>query len=261
MHEDADIREFGWTIEQRVSPDTQLRQGDLIAFQSDDKLRQFGLVVTADCDLTQRKHARLVTLVPVVELCDVVECYLLPELCERQRLQIAGFVGKAFGVSVTEALPEDLEDLRGRIERASADPRLAVACLAARVLMHDVERLSAGDYKKISHALGQKPGQLEKRLEQQVKAKGDLLVLPPLVSLKIAADIAWVRHVWQVPLKDIVFRTSQLGPNKGQRVARLDSPFRYRLTQLMAQVFADIGLPDVPREVEKEISEILAEGA
>lgn len=255
MHAEANY--IGWSTEDRVLPDARLQQGDLIAFQSDDRLRRFGLVVTADCDLAQRKHARLVTLVPVVELVDIVECYLLPELCERNREQITASVAKAFGISAHPTLPEEIEELRTQVEAMSSNPAFKSVCLAAKVLMQDVERLRAEDYRKIAETAGLKLGNLEQRLEQQVRSKGDILILPPLKNIGIPADIAWVRHVWQVPLKDIVFRTSEVSTNNGQRVARLDSPFRYRLTQLMAQVFSDIGLPDVSRDFPAELNRVL----
>lgn len=258
MQNEQIMKDIGWTIEDKVSPDSHLRQGDLIAFQSDDRLRRFGLVVTADCDITQRKHARLVTLVPVVELVDIVECYLLLELCERYREQIMKFVSKQFGVSVSLALPEDVEALCALIREMPTDPKARSAHLGAKILLHQVERLQADDFRMIMEGAGLNIQKLSERLEQQVRSKGDLLVLPSLRSLGIPADIAWVRHIWQVPLKEIVFRTSQVQPTNGQRVARLNSPYRYRLTQLMAQVFSDIGLPDLHREFATELNAVLA---
>lgn len=258
MQENGSSNIIGWSVEERVSLDSHLRQGDLIAFQSEDRLRRFGIVVTADCDLTHKKHARLVTLVPVVELIDIVECYLLPDLCERNREQFMVFVRKTFGSSINLALPEDVEAVRTQMQEMSSDPAANSACLAAKILLHDVERLGADDFRKVMEAAGLKPGNLDQRLDQQIRSRGDLLVLPSLSTLGVPADIAWVRHIWQVPLRDIVFRTSQVQPNNGQRVARLDSPYRYKLTQLMAQVFSDIGLPDIRREFAGELSKVLA---
>lgn len=248
----------GWEVEDRVSPTSQLRQGDLIAFQSSDSLQKFGLVVTADCDLTQRKHARLVTLVPVVELIDIVECYLLPEMCERSRPSIEGYLTKKFALQSSLQLPEGREELRARAVESGGDPSLRGACLAAKLLLQEVERLTIADYRLIMEAVGLKVGKLDDRLSQQVRGKGDLLMLPQLTNLGISADIAWVRHIWQVPLRQIVFRTSEVREGVGQRVARLASPFRYRLTQLMAQVFSDIGLPDISRDVSSELGKVLA---
>ncbi len=248
----------GWEVYGQVLPSAHLRQGDLIAFQTDEPLKRFGVVVTADCDLIQRKHARLVTLVSVLELVDIVECYLLPELCERNRESIEGYVSKTFGLTSALDLPEGREELKSRVAEKSGDAASAGPCLAAKTILQDVERLTYADYKLVMELVGRQVGKLEERLIQQVRSKGDLLLLPRLNSLGITADIAWVRHVWQVPLKQIVFRTSEVRDGVGQRVARLSSPFRYRLTQLMAQVFSDIGLPDISRDMSSEINRLLA---
>lgn len=250
----------GWELDRKVLPNPQLRQGDLIAFQKAERLQQFGLVVTADCDLTQRKHARMVTLVSVVELVDIVECYLLPELCERKRSQIEAYLSKTFSLRLSLDLPEGRDELKSQAANSTANAALAGACLAAKTILQDVERLTYADYKLVMESAGMQVGQLDERLSQQVQNKGDLLVLPKLDRLEIKADIAWVRHVWQVPLRQIVFRTSELQDGFGQRVARLSSPFRYRLTQLMSQVFSDIGLPNIPRNMSSEINNFLTKG-
>lgn len=248
---------MGWTIEEKVELNPQLRQGDLIAFQTNDRLRRFGIVVTADCDLVQRKHARLITVVPVVELVDVVEYYLLLERCEKSRQNITSYVSKAFGIAGGITLPEELEELRNQVAEKSSDATAKTMCLAAKILLHEVDRLTFAEYKAVCEAAGLKLGRLDEQLAQQIQGKGDVLILPSLQFLKIPADIAWIRQIWQAPLKDIVFRTSDVKEGKGQRVARLDSPFRYRLTQLMSQVFSDIGLPDSSRNITVELGQVI----
>ncbi|KWF22509.1 hypothetical protein WL84_18600 [Burkholderia cenocepacia] len=43
---------------------------------------------------------------------------------------------------------------------------------------------------------------------------------------------------------DIATKTSEAAPNLARRIGRLVPVLRYRLTQMLAQVFSDIGLPD-----------------
>lgn len=243
----------GWIFEDRVLPTSHLSQGDLIAFENSEPLRRYGLVVTADCDLENRKHGRLVTLVPVVELVDIVEYYLLLEHCDRQRDSLLGLVGKIFQVDHQLSLAEDVAELRLKISERASDDKWATECLAARLILHEVDRLTVAQYKAVMEMAGVKVGNLAKKFEGQIGSKGDILVLPSLANAGINANIAWVRPVWQLPLRSVVFRTSQVSADNGQRVARLDSPFRYRLTQLMAQVFSDIGLPDLPSEFTPQL--------
>ncbi|MNL80928.1 hypothetical protein D3C87_2078990 [compost metagenome] len=58
-----------------------------------------------------------------------------------------------------------------------------------------------------------------------------------------------------MPISEVAIRTSEIGDRSGERMARLDSPYRYRLTQLMAQVFSDIGLPNIPDMVDQSLED------
>ena len=89
----------GWILDKTVAPDAHLRQGDLVHFsEAKDPLRKAGIVVTADCDLEQKKHARLITLVPLIPPIVALEHYLIPEDCDRKRDAIELFLSKKFGI-------------------------------------------------------------------------------------------------------------------------------------------------------------------
>jgi hypothetical protein len=96
--------------------------------------------------------------------------------------------------------------------------------------------------------------------ETQLIKKGDVVVLPSAAELGVPGEIAWVRHIWQESIGQIAMKTSDVKHCRGERVARLDSPYRYRLTQVMAQVFSDIGLPDSSRAFKSDIEKVLANG-
>ena len=85
------------------------------------------------------------------------------------------------------------------------------------------------------------------------------MILPHTQDMGILGEIAWLRHIWQVPLSDIAIKTSEVSSRSGERIARLDSPYRYRLTQLMAQVFSDIGLPDARDQIEEHLQEVYSD--
>lgn len=48
-------------------------------------------------------------------------------------------------------------------------------------------------------------------------------------------------------------RNSEALGSMGQRIARLMSPYRYRVTQVMGQVFTDIGTPNIARNFESDL--------
>lgn len=251
--------EQGWEIYASVQPNEYLRQGDLLVFPSSDDLRKYGLVVTADCDLKNRKHGRLVTLVPVLTPRSIVEQYLLLEQCDKQREQINRKAFAAFGIDGDLGDPLVEAELRAELAIKSTLPEWRAACLAARVLLQEVDILTSKEYIELMIFVGINTGKIAERLENQLKSKGDIVVLPKLSEPQIDSTIAWVRWIWQVPMRETTLRNSEVKGNVGQRVARLSSPYRYRVTQCMAQVFSDIGTPDVQVSFANDINSLFVE--
>lgn len=245
----------GWVLDKAITPGAGLTQGDLIRFDSEeDPLRSMGIVVTADCDLERKKHARLVTLIPVVSVRSLLENYLLPEDCERKRDQIEIYALKNFGIDRSQEPDARRGMLIEKISSNSGDVD-AASLLAAKFLIDQLDSISIAEYKVLMDAIKIKVKKIE-ALTKQIVDRGDLLILPTARDFGIVDDIAWVRHIWQVPISSIAIKTSEVKMLPGERIARLDSPYRYRLTQLMAQVFSDIGLPDIPHSVEERITEV-----
>ncbi|QFR32248.1 hypothetical protein [Ancylobacter sp. TS-1] len=244
----------GWLLDDTVGPDAKLRQGDLIVFErSESPLRKVGIIVTADCDLELRKHARLVTLVPVVDARTVLERYLLFEDCERKRDIIETYLFKAYSINVSQERATKLTILRQTCALSDLDGNDSRK-VAADFVFGASDSIPVEGYVKLMRDIGSGP-KGKNALRDQIRGRGDLLMLPSTQKLGIAGHIAWLRHIWQVGLDDIALRTSEVGARPGERLGRLDSPFRYRLTQLMAQVFSDIGLPNIPDGIDEAIEE------
>lgn len=247
----------GWILDEKVMPNQNLTQGDLIVFSGEkNPLRQAGVVVTADCDLEKRKHGRLVTLVPVVSVHALLEYYLLIEACEKLRKQIFEFACKKLSIEASEEDAVSIAELRMKVDELRESEPASACVLAADFILHRVERLTAEQYQQLMTAIGSK-AKAASSMEDQIKKKGDIVVLPSPKALGVEGDIAWVRHIWQVSLGKIAMKTSDVNENVGERVARLESPFRYRVAQIMGQVFSDIGLPDVERSFQAEIEKVL----
>lgn len=249
----------GWLLDDAVGPDANLRQGDLIVFDgSENPLRKVGIIVTADCDLEQRKHARLVTLVPVVDAQTVLERYLLFEDCERKRDLIEAYLFKTYSIDARQERATKLTLLRQVCEQ-SDEGRKNARSLAADFVLGASDVISIKAYVELMRDIGSGPKGKD-AFRNQIRSRGDLLILPSIKKLGVAGHIAWLRHIWQVSLSDIALRTSEVGDRPAERLGRLDSPFRYRLTQLMAQVFSDIGLPNIPDGMDEAIEEAYGDG-
>lgn len=244
----------GWILDESVAPGAHLKQGDLIKFENEESLlKKAGIVVTADCDLENKKHAKLVTLVPVVTIQTLMEHYLLPEDCEKKREQIENYAYKALDIQTKH----DSDVKRSLLSKIIDEPPPTLERterIAALIATDRLESLTVEEYKLLMHAI-QNNIKKPSALEQQIISRGDICLLPDPSNLGVTGNIAWVRHIWQVQLTTIAIRTSEVRSKPGEKIARLDSPYRYRLTQLMAQVFSDIGLPNIKHPIEKIIQD------
>ena len=119
----------------------------------------------------------------------------------------------------------------------------------ARVITHEATELEISDIKSIIDLQGMNWNKAMQRFKNQISSRGDMLLLakPPFVT--DTPQIAWLRAIWQERIADVAIRTSEEMGARGIRIAQLKPPFRYRLTQMLGAVFADIGLPDLSRDL------------
>lgn len=244
---------FGWILDESINPGTKLKQGDLIRFEREEApLKKEGIIVTADCDLEKRKHAKLVTLIPVVSIKALMENYLLIEDCDKKNDQIRALAFKAFNIEEKD-IATGLAILEEYLKAPPASVR-ETDILAAKLALGQLDSIPTDKYQILMRAINSSAKKTD-ALSKQIESRGDILVLPDAKRMGLNGEVAWVRHIWQVPVWDIAIRTSETKAKPGERIARLDSPFRYRLTQLMAQVFSDIGLPDFSASIEEKVKE------
>lgn len=244
---------LGWVLDETVLPDARLRQGDLIKFEgTEDVLRRLAIVVTADCDLEQKKHGRVITLVPVVPAPIIIEHYLILDDCEKKKPQIEQYAFKELSLSDDQDNVIKYALLKDSLEKKQdASPALRIA---VDFLLHTKANMQLSEYNALMTAMKTGPKKIGS-FKDQLRQRGDLMLLPEATPLGIKGHIAWVRQLWQTSASDVALRTSEVASRPGERIARLNSPFRYRLTQLLAQVFSDIGLPDVPNSIDEILGE------
>lgn len=236
-----------WQIYGRATPQDNLNQGDLIKFDEGNGKSLWGIVVTADCDLENRKHSRLVTLVPLLSVQQLICRCLAFDFVEYKIEAMSQKCRASFGIEVEPSDPAFRSQLKaGLLE--GADKNETDIMLARLVCGEDVQVSVKGFKAAVEHAGLGWPACV-KRLEEQIKSRGDMLVLEEPPYSKGKEFVAWLRGIWQEQISNIAVATSQAEGRRGVRVAQLRSPHRYRLTQMLGQVFADIGLPDRPKTV------------
>lgn len=246
------VEHDGWEFDDGVTGPPRIRQGDLLRFAaSQDDLRKSAIIVTADCDLLNRKHASLLTLVPVISVHAALECYVFPDDLQKKLPLIEDFLIKQRASSGTESRETKLDVLRATPEDEVADWASSEQ-VAHRVLKGSLTRVNKTHYQELTRAIAGK-GPSWTKFRDQLRTKGGLLVLPGLKEIGIDESIAWVRPLWQLSLAEVAVRTSEVASRKAERIARLASPYRYRLTQLLGQVFSDIGLPGAADDIDNQI--------
>jgi len=280
---------------ERVSPSEPLRQGDVLAELSEAPSCEALVVVTADCDLTHNKFGGHLTALPVVSLADYVRDYWLARELGRYRRQIEdrllGEMVDLFELSgMDHRLPSEERLLEwpldvgadGVGERLGLPSKSLDPLRASIQLMTDLLEATASGcvYRQweaccgVAAPLGmarnpdRARASLVKRLSNEVPVQlpGDVLYLNRLVPGDDRGFVALARFPVQVR-PDLISLTASgqlFEQSRFQRVARLASPFRYRLTQLFGEVYSAIGLPSAYEDerlaVFSELAQRLNEG-
>jgi len=255
-----------------ATDDLPLRQGDVVEFIAPTSTR-FGIVVTADCDIAQLKHNNTISYVPLLALPSFLATFFVPRRLDRalpqlrqdltRRLTAARqqaqpnsspfseeaidvWVNNADAVAITEAVEtpkERREDLialintyrRAREARGSDDIDVGVDALTAIGVYRGTtnEKALAKIQEEIQGYLRSLPG--------DAFFIGSIGETPELRS----GFIAYLRILRELHPSNVALRPADLRSAEVhvKRVARLKSPYVYRLTQQLASVFASIGLP------------------
>lgn len=238
-----------WIAYERIDKDSILQQGDLIKFNGEGRSHDFGLVVTADCDLDKRKHSRLVTLVPLMSV-DAVICKCLAlDYFELQNDSLKNACRREYKIEESIVAPAFLGKLKSKLSEAPALSPIINA--VARVVLHMEHEVDIATLRGIVQLLGQDWVKQVEKFKNQMASRGDILMLtvPSLIQSK--ESVVWMRALWQEPISQIALRNSEESSRRAIRVAQLASPYRYRLTQMLGQIFSDIGLPDIPHDAYK----------
>jgi hypothetical protein len=255
-----------------------LRQGDVLRSlgAADDPWSRLGIVVTANCDLVHRKHAGAITTVPVLRYDEYLGFFPVPARLSKVESTVRGRVRsqlRRFQSKYRPDFPHALSDetMDGWI--ASGDPDAVLSSLRAtadqeaHVLrasmgwLRDVSLVAPGDSLAAQLSLlarggvltgaKQSEGTLRASLVQESVARvkslpGDALFLHSLGPTLTDGYVVYLRRVANIEETAIALRSldSQQAGKEVGRISRLASPYIFRLTQQLAQVFADIGLPE-----------------
>jgi hypothetical protein len=267
-----------------VTDDSSLVQGDIFRWLEprNDPWQQFGVVVTANCDIAFQKHRGILSYVPLISIKDYLRLFFLPTALRRGVRSTAAELGKALiADEVAEAIrmfqaenlpefPEPVSDhdaLRWALTMSPGEiaDELKIEDLGARkrfeALLSEYQAvesaLASEAYSEQWDALvrlrirqGSEPGKAVQKLWSEIGARirdlpGDCFFLGRLGTVAGEGWIAYLRLVREIQSDSVAVRQPDLkrASTVAMRVARLQSPYIYRLTQQLIGVFASIGLP------------------
>ncbi len=238
-----------------LGAEDRLSQGDVIVWnEGQDYLDKAAVVVTADCDLVKRKHWGRVTVVPLIAASAYFDHLYLPKQLESMESDLLSIFGKAVQKSMgaENSQPPTQQVLETLIGLGLLPEPISRSDDAAR--LHSLIRQTRGlaAMKSAAQALDQallirnpktKSLSAEKIRTFLDNPPGDCMILPAMEGLGSGIHIAFLRVMRELRDEDIALKTSEQDGIKGKRIGRLIPVIRYRLTQMLAQVFSDIGLP------------------
>jgi len=252
-------------------------QGDVIRWvdaEWDRPWRCFGVVVTADCDLALGKHGGVISYVPALTTEDYIwhrwrmdaVTSRLDALLAKASGRVAGWRAKngqrseppspaAMRRWLERAGPETLLDEVGVVDKGQRISLLNVFAPAVTVLEcvnraePDLDLLSAA-YGAINPKAAQDPRLMADDIQRSWSSlPGDVFHLPAMPEDGAAPGrglFLQLRHIRQVDADALTARPDAIrdGSARARRIARVSAPYRYAVTQALARVFSDVGLPD-----------------
>ena len=272
----SELENMPWAGETEAIDDSRpISQGDILRWEvPEHPWRTFGVAVTADCDIAEQKHGGVLSYVPIVQLQDYWQVITLPKQIEDylsskfQKMLFERIRGAArayrpeFSADLSDTALLDMtatspaaaivETLRVPERDRPAFVRQLLAFRAARselgglelkqlaAVLAELRAAIAGDANAVPNVLS-----ILDDLARGVRnLPGDAFFIGHIVASDARGFVAYLRLVRELRTDALATRPADVQRGaSARRIAKLKSPYLYRLTQQLASVFSDIGLP------------------
>jgi hypothetical protein len=269
-----------------------IRQGDIFEWldHRNEPWMKLGIVVTADCDITHEKHRGILSYVPLLELKDYLALLCLPgkvlaalapireQLLKCIRAyQAANLPGFPEPISDEAAIQwvrnASLDEIAGELALPPGKDRDTFVNLATDYLATDAA-LRGGSFAALFEAIVRLRAR-QSRNREQTTVKLNAEIRSYVVGLpgdaffvgRASRDhgdgyIAYLRLLREIHQSTIAIKQTDLRDSsvRAKRIAALTSPYVYRLTQQLADVFSAIGLPKQYEDARRELLDRVASG-
>jgi hypothetical protein len=255
-------------------PLTQLAQGDVFEWleSPEDPWHRHGIIVTADCDIVHRKHAGVLSYIPLLSVRDYVAAFYLPKQIAKILSRIDEGIVKEVHRLQAKNLPTYPSPVAANVaiawvEQASSTAiaddlkatgsdrdRLVAVCEARAALVACSSSADINVHGKIA--------EIQSKLWKEIKSHlkdlpGDALFIRAITDRHSTGFVACLRFIRELSQSDIAIKAASLDGARARRIGRLRAPYVYRLTQMLGSVFSSIGLPDAYESARHELVELL----
>ena len=282
-----------------VTDDRPLAQGDVFEWleRTDDPWLQFGVIVTANCDIVHEKHRGVLSYVPLLAIEDYLRMFFFPAALRKGVRPIAEQLGRTLlADEVAEAIrtyqaenlpdfPQPLSDtvaLRWALTMTSEDLADELRITDSRrrsdfVMLVDDFRIAESAATSENYAAqwdalvrlrvrkGATADGAREKIWTEIRSSikdlpGDRFFLGRIGSFVGDGWIAYLRLVREIQQEGVAIRQPDLRKRGAvaRRVAHLRSPYIYRLTQQLIDVFATIGLPSEYEQSRSSVVEAMS---
>ena len=259
-----------WDIPDASSP---IKQGDLF-FARNTKtgaIAEIRLVITADCDISQRRFGEALASLRVISYLEYVQRIWAMSKWKKARQQEVVQIqekfnrwrtaktGKEIKISEEGVLEwfyrDDAKSICSALEIPSGD-KLEVQVARLKEALTVSEKATAeGSMAQLiafrSILIKEEPATIRRALMKQ--ANGDTLpediyLFPELPELKIGPAVIMLRELRALPWTRACLRTSDAtAENMFVRIGRLGPAYKYSVSQAFGALFTNVGLPDTYR--------------
>ena len=265
-----------------------IRQGDVVRkFDSNlGESVQYGIVITADCDIAQRKTNDRMTIVRAVTVQEFVSKYWstweLEKTAEKQSRFVAPFLNAAiqkFDESVSpltptrlaewlgESNPEEIFESLQLSKSGHAKEFRALSALDAWIKFADDLEDSDG-FRALSNAyraLGRPHLDVQERVREALITSGgfqDYLVIPNCPDQNRDGLVVLMREVLTAPARDFfrnMYQARLTDQSDGfARIGRLTDRVRFAVAQRLAFVFSRIGMEESYEENCRTLADLVS---
>jgi hypothetical protein len=241
-----------------VKKDAPLRQGDIFKFLNKRGLwENLGVIITTDCDIVWDKNADVYSYCPITNLENYFKDIYLPKQIKLEKVleKIKNMIDKHYNNKNNGV---DIKNIRSWVKERGIDGALEDVDIKTDNMKNAISFLFNFDdesysvqfylkYKTIINPESNANNEI-KKLERDFvdhikKLPGDLFFINFIMGIDDYGFIVNLRRIGMFSRKEISISSDDNNKVCLKRIARMVPPFNYRLTQKVAQMFSDIGLP------------------